>query len=91
MATLVRIRRVPETDQRIKLELLEIKAMGIFDKETTDAMYPGVTSKVTLAYNQYKSLLTVRHLNRRLLIACLLQLIQQFTGKPPSIPRSIMA
>lgn len=86
MATLVRIRRVPETDQRIKLELLEIKAVGVFDKETTEAMYPGITSKVTLAYKQYTSLLTVRHLNRRLLIACLLQLIQQFTGKSAAKP-----
>ena len=29
---------------------------------------------------RYKSLLTVRHLNRRLIIACLMQFIQQFTG-----------
>ncbi|KAI9148958.1 Sugar transport protein MST8 [Paramyrothecium foliicola] len=79
-STLVRIRRVPETDERIRLELLEIKAADMFDRETSEAMYPGAHSKVRLAFERYKSLFIVRHLNRRLVIACLLQVIQQFTG-----------
>lgn len=79
-ATLIRIRRVPETDDRIRLELLEIKAAAIFDHETTRAMYPNITSPIRLTFEKYKSLFVVRHLNRRLLIACLLQVIQQFTG-----------
>lgn len=52
----------------------------MFDRETTAAMYPGITSPVRLGYERYKSLFVLRHLNHRLLIACLLQLIQQFTG-----------
>ncbi|KAH6991408.1 sugar transporter [Ilyonectria sp. MPI-CAGE-AT-0026] len=79
-ATLIRIRRVPATDDRIRLELLEIKAAAMFDQETTAAMYPGIESPVRIAFERYKSLFTVRHLNRRLVIACLLQIIQQFTG-----------
>ncbi|KAH7122057.1 sugar transporter [Dactylonectria estremocensis] len=79
-ATLIRIRRVPATDDRIRLELLEIKAAALFDQETTAVMYPGIVSPVKLAFERYKSLFTVRHLNRRLIIACLLQIIQQFTG-----------
>ncbi|GKT75985.1 general substrate transporter [Colletotrichum tofieldiae] len=43
-------------------------------------MYPGINSKLQLTVQRYKSLFVVRHLNRRLLIACLLQIIQQFTG-----------
>ncbi|CCF41315.1 sugar transporter [Colletotrichum higginsianum] len=78
--TLVRIRRVPQTDPRLKLELMEIKVAARFDNETTAEMYPGVISKLQLTVQRYKSLFVVRHLNRRLLIACLLQVIQQFTG-----------
>ncbi|KAJ0313357.1 hypothetical protein COL516b_000293 [Colletotrichum fioriniae] len=80
LATLVRIRRVPPTDARLKLELTEIKVAARFDIETTAELYPGVTSRLKLTLDRYKSLFVVRHLNRRLVIACLLQLIQQFTG-----------
>ncbi|KXH50774.1 sugar transporter [Colletotrichum simmondsii] len=80
LATLVRIRRVSPTDARLKLELTEIKVAARFDIETTAELYPGVTSRLNLTLERYKSLFTVRHLNRRLVIACLLQLIQQFTG-----------
>ncbi|KAL3471388.1 general substrate transporter [Aspergillus californicus] len=80
LSTLSRIRRVPQTDHRIQTEILEIKASALFDKETIAATYPGITSSVRLSFESYKSLFVLRHLNRRLLIACLLQLIQQFTG-----------
>ncbi|KAI3538409.1 sugar transporter [Colletotrichum filicis] len=80
LATLVHIRRVPPTDARLKLELTEIKVAARFDIETTAELFPGVTSRLKLTLERYKSLFVVRHLNRRLVIACLLQLIQQFTG-----------
>ncbi|KAI8256519.1 hypothetical protein K4K53_007036 [Colletotrichum sp. SAR 10_77] len=80
LATLIRVRRVPSDDPRLRLELLEIMAAAQFDRETTKAMYPGVTSRLKLTIQRYKSLFVVRHLNRRLLIAALLQIIQQFTG-----------
>lgn len=44
-------------------------------------MYPGVTSPIKLTYLTYKSLFVTRHLNRRLLIACLLQVVGQFSGE----------
>ncbi len=80
LSTLSRIRRVPQGDSRVQGEILEIKATAMFDRETTAAMYPGITSPVRLSYERYKSLFVLRHLNHRLIIACLLQLIQQFTG-----------
>lgn len=80
LATLIRVRRVPSDDPRLRLELLEIMAAVQFDRETTKTMYPGVTSRLKLTIRRYKSLFVVRHLNRRLLIAALLQIIQQFTG-----------
>ncbi|TEA12006.1 Sugar transport protein MST8 [Colletotrichum sidae] len=79
-ATLLRIRRVPGDDPRVQLELLKIKVAAEFDRETTATLYPDVTSRFRLTVERYKSLFTVRHLNRRLMIACLLQIIQQFTG-----------
>ncbi|KXH40491.1 sugar transporter [Colletotrichum nymphaeae SA-01] len=80
LATLVRIRRFSPTDARLKLELTEIKVAARFDIETTAEMYPGVTSRLKITLERYKSLFVVRHLNRRLVIACVLQVIQQFTG-----------
>ncbi|PWY87233.1 sugar transporter [Aspergillus sclerotioniger CBS 115572] len=79
-STLSRLRRVPRSDSRIKNEVLEIKVSVLFDKATTAAMFPGVSSPIRLSFERYKSLFVLRHLNRRLLIACALQLIQQFTG-----------
>jgi MFS family permease len=52
----------------------------MFDEEVVAAKFPGVTSRFLLSVKQYKELFVVRHLNRRLIIACLLQIIQQFTG-----------
>ncbi|PYI00563.1 sugar transporter [Aspergillus sclerotiicarbonarius CBS 121057] len=80
VSTLSRLRRVPRSDGRIMNEVLEIKVSVLFDKATTAAMFPGVTSPIRLSVERYKSLLALRHLNRRLLTACALQLIQQFTG-----------
>lgn len=59
---------------------MEIKVAATFDKENLAVRFPGVTSPVQLAVKQYVELFVVRHLNRRLIIACLLQIIQQFTG-----------
>ncbi|KAJ5361709.1 hypothetical protein N7541_002553 [Penicillium brevicompactum] len=77
---LCRLRRVPESDPRIRLELLEIKAASMFEQETRAAKYPNVSGKIQIALREYKDLFVLRHLNRRLLIACMLQFIQQFTG-----------
>ncbi|KAL4806395.1 sugar transporter [Aspergillus unguis] len=80
LTTLSRIRRAPRTDRRVQTELLEIKALAVFERETRSSLHPNITSSVRLSYEAYKSLFVQRHLNRRLLIACLLQLLQQFTG-----------
>ncbi|KAJ5747111.1 uncharacterized protein N7511_008807 [Penicillium nucicola] len=77
---LCRLRRVPESDSRIRLELLEIKAATIFEQETRAAKYPNSKGKLQVAMREYKDLFVLRHLNRRLFIACMLQFIQQFTG-----------
>ena len=83
-STLSRLRRIPSSDSRIVNEVLEIKVSVLFEKATTAAMFPGISSSIRLSFERYKSLFVLRHLNRRLLIACALQLIQQFTGEPPA-------
>ena len=77
---LIRIRRVPETDPRIFLELSEIKAATLFDRETKAAQSTETRGRFQSGFNEYKQLFIAPHLNRRLAIACLLQLLQQFTG-----------
>lgn len=73
------MRRVPADDWRLQREILEIKAASVFDNETIAERYSDV-SKFRAMVSQYSELFVQRHLNRRLLIACLLQIIQQFTG-----------
>lgn len=77
---LCRIRRVPAGDWRLQREVLEIKAASLFDRQTIAEQYPAGMSPLRIAAAQYLELLTVPHLRRRLRIACLLQVIQQFTG-----------
>lgn len=78
--TLIRLRRVPEDDIRITMEILEIKAATIFERETVKELYGTSMSPFALNFQQYKDLFIVPHLRKRTAIACLLQIIQQFTG-----------
>lgn len=71
---------MPPNDPRLAAELLEIKVATVFDHETEAARFDNETSPFRVAMKQYIELFTVRSLNRRMLIACLLQIIQQFTG-----------
>ncbi|KAK9428641.1 general substrate transporter [Lipomyces doorenjongii] len=77
--TLVRLRRVDPRDHRLRMEMLEIKTARVFDQETIATKYDGV-SPFQIAVREYLELFTVRHLRKRTIIACLLQIIQQFTG-----------
>ena len=80
LATLVRLRRVAPDDQRVKMEFLEIKAATMFERETVVENYGTSGSKFAIAFRQYVDLFAIPHLRKRTLIACLLQIIQQFTG-----------
>ncbi|KAJ5085860.1 hypothetical protein N7532_010631 [Penicillium argentinense] len=80
LQTLVKLRRVPESDHRLQTEFLEIKAARMFDQQTKADKYGSDASKYYVAMQEYKELFTVRHLRKRTMVACLLQVIQQFTG-----------
>lgn len=73
------------SDYRLQAELLEIKAAKLFDEETRIERY-GSKSNLYVALQEYKQLFTVAHLRKRTMIACLLQVIQQFTGISKSSP-----
>jgi MFS family permease len=57
-----------------------MKAACMFDEEVVAAKFPGANSRFLLVIKQCKELFVVRHLNHPLIIACLLEIIQQFTG-----------
>lgn len=52
----------------------------MFDQETIVMKYGENAPRFSVAIREYCSLFTVPHLRKRTLIACLLQIIQQFTG-----------
>jgi hypothetical protein len=80
LQTLVRLRRVPISDYRVTIEFLEIKAARLFDQQTKIDKYGEGQSEFYVALQQYKELFTVSHLRKRTMVACLLQVLQQFTG-----------
>lgn len=80
MRTLVKLRRVPETDHRLQTEFLEIKAARMFDQQTRDEKFGKDSPRLQVALQEYKELFIAPHLRRRTMVACLLQVIQQFTG-----------
>ncbi|KAJ5763790.1 hypothetical protein N7533_002471 [Penicillium manginii] len=80
LRTLVKLRRVPETDHRLQTEFLEIKAARMFDEQIRDEKFGKNSSRFKVALQEYKELFVAPHLRRRTMVACLLQVIQQFTG-----------
>jgi hypothetical protein len=74
------LRRVPETDHRLQTEFLEIKAARMFDEQIRDEKFGKNSSRFKVALQEYKELFVAPHLRRRTMVACLLQVIQQFTG-----------
>ncbi|KAJ5231658.1 uncharacterized protein N7469_006246 [Penicillium citrinum] len=80
LTTLVKLRRVPQADHRLQAEFLEIKAARMFDQQTKTEKYRENVSRFQVALREYKQLFVVSHLRRRTMVACLLQILQQFTG-----------
>ncbi|KAK9458466.1 general substrate transporter [Lipomyces oligophaga] len=80
LRSLLRLRRVPETDPRIMMEMLEIRAAKLLDEETKAETFGDNPHHLRIIVKEYTSLFTVPHLRKRTFISCLLQIIQQFTG-----------
>lgn len=74
LATLARLRGRPEDDILVRVEFLEIKALRLFEIETSRRRYPdyqdgSAGSNFMIALNEYKSLLTNRSLFKRTVVA----------------------
>ncbi|KAK9455666.1 general substrate transporter [Dipodascopsis uninucleata] len=85
LKTISRIRSADVDSELVILEYLEIKAQYLFDKETSQAMFPqyqddSFGSRFKLAYHSYLRLVTDRSLRKRTVIAVLVMMFQQWTG-----------
>ena len=83
--TLALLRKLPEDNELIEVEFLEIKAQSIFEKRTTAEHFPHL-SKPT-AWNTLKlqfvavgSLFRTKPMFRRVIVATLTMTFQQWTG-----------
>ncbi|KAJ5735754.1 uncharacterized protein N7483_000879 [Penicillium malachiteum] len=85
LTTLARLRGKSQDDIGVRVEFLEIKALYLFERETSIRKYPqyqdgSVKSNFMIAMNDYKSLITNKSLFKRLSVACLIMLFQQWNG-----------
>ncbi|KAJ5992622.1 hypothetical protein N7451_008346 [Penicillium sp. IBT 35674x] len=85
LTTLARLRGCSQDDITVRVEFLEIKALYMFEKETSARKYPqwqdgSTKSNFMIALNDYKSLITNKSLFKRLSVACLIMTFQQWNG-----------
>lgn len=86
VSVLCSLRKLPETDELIQIEYLEIKAEACFEQEVLADRFPHLTSDksfiggVKLEIAQYASFFKSKHLFKRLAIGCLVMFFQQWTG-----------
>ena len=79
LAVVARLRRLPTTDELVRLEWLEMKASVRFDEETTQEMHAGKTG-IGLSIAQTMVLFRNKGLFRRLMTGSLMTFFQQFNG-----------
>ncbi|KAJ5913192.1 hypothetical protein N7504_002075 [Penicillium tannophilum] len=85
LTTLARLRGCSQDDITVRVEFLEIKALYLFEKETSARKYPqwqdgSTKSNFMIALNDYKSLITNKSLFKRLSVASLIMTFQQWNG-----------
>ncbi|KAJ5381691.1 uncharacterized protein N7496_004119 [Penicillium cataractarum] len=79
------LRNKSTDDIVVRIEFLEVKAMHMFEKETSAAKYPQYQdgsrkSRLMILINDYKSLVTNPSLFKRSTVACLIMVFQQWNG-----------
>jgi len=85
LAVLASLRRKSPQDEGVQLEYLEIKAQHMFERETSIAKFPnyqdgGFLNNIKLGYHEYASLLTNKSLFKRVCVAVLIMVFQQWSG-----------
>jgi len=85
IATLARLRGLPEHHELIELEFSEIKAQSLFEKRTIAEKFPhladgSILSTAKLQFVAVGSLFTSKPMLKRVMVACLTMFFQQWTG-----------
>ncbi|KAJ9300237.1 hypothetical protein DTO271G3_2354 [Paecilomyces variotii] len=85
LETLAKLRRTSPDDLLVRIEFLEVKAMRLFEIETSAKKYPqwqdgSFKSRFMIAFNDYLSLVTNKSLFKRTIVACLIMTFQQWNG-----------
>ncbi|KAH7354878.1 general substrate transporter [Rhexocercosporidium sp. MPI-PUGE-AT-0058] len=85
LAILSQLRRQPSTSELVQLEYLEIKAQHMFETETSIAKFPDYQSgsfsdNLKLGFYAYASLLTNKSLRKRVWVAVMVMVFQQWSG-----------
>ncbi|OJJ50640.1 hypothetical protein ASPZODRAFT_55775 [Penicilliopsis zonata CBS 506.65] len=85
LQTLAMLRRSNTDDIAVRIEFLEVKAMRLFEIETSRRKYPqwqdgSFSSRFNMTLADYKSLVTNKSLFKRTATACLIMLFQQWNG-----------
>jgi len=78
-------RILPKGSDLVQIEFLEIKAQHLFEKATSEEMFPqfqdgGFTSEIRLGFWSYYSLLQKKTLRYRVAVGTLTMFFQQWTG-----------
>ncbi|OKL61033.1 hypothetical protein UA08_03283 [Talaromyces atroroseus] len=81
LATLARLRGRPQDDVLVRVEFLEIKALRMFEVETSARKYPqyqdgSAKSNFMIALSDYTSLITNKSLFKRVTVAVCINLVQ---------------
>ncbi|EMG48521.1 hypothetical protein G210_0901 [Candida maltosa Xu316] len=79
------LREADKDDVVLRMEFLEMKAQKIFEDTLSSEAYPHLqdgsfSSRFKMDFNQYKSMLTHRPTFRRVSVAALIMIFQQWTG-----------
>lgn len=88
LKVLAKLRRLPETDDLVRMEFLESKAQNQFEQEISRRNFPELhqqqkqtfVTRLKLGFAEYKSLITHPPTRKRVTVAVLLMVFQQWTG-----------
>jgi len=85
LTVLAKLRRRPEDDELVRIEYLEVKAQHLFEVRTSEAKFPqyqhgSFRDRFLLGFHEYLSFFQNRSLFKRVSIAVMIMVFQQWSG-----------